>query len=260
MIFYKYQCAGNDFIMIDNRQEKFPKNDNTLIAQLCHRRFGIGADGLILLENVAGYDFKMIYYNADGREGTMCGNGGRCVVAFAKELGIIADEATFVAVDGSHYATIEDGLVRLQMADVTAIEMYDDYVFLNTGSPHNVEWVDDFERIDVKKIGAKLRYSDRYKAIGGSNINFVGADKDGFTIRTYERGVEDETYACGTGATAAAIALYHTGRTLHRDILLHAVGGDLQVSFECTGKAYTNVFLKGEAKKVFKGETNELVS
>ena len=254
MNFYKYQGTGNDFVMIDNREENFPKNNKILIAQLCHRRFGIGADGLILLENDPQYDFRMVYYNSDGRESTMCGNGGRCVVAFAKQLGIIEHKTLFIAVDGEHRATIEgDNYVRLQMKNVTEVEEHKGYVFLNTGSPHHVQWVKEVDTVDVKDEGATIRYGKLYATQGGSNVNFVSKGENGFKVRTYERGVEDETYSCGTGVTAVAIALYHTTQTENQSITLHTRGGDLQVSFDRVGEGYENIYLSGSAQFVFEG-------
>ena len=257
--FYKYQGTGNDFVMIDNRKGVFPKNNEMLVAQLCHRRFGIGADGLILLENDPQYDFRMVYYNSDGRESTMCGNGGRCVVAFAKQLGIIEHETLFIAVDGEHRATIEgDSYVRLQMKNVTEVEEHKGYVFLNTGSPHHVQWVEEVDAVDVKSEGATIRYGELYATQGGSNVNFVSKGEKGFKVRTYERGVEDETYSCGTGVTAVAIALYHIGETDAQQITLHTRGGDLQVAFDRVGEGYENIYLSGSAQFVFEGTIEEL--
>lgn len=253
--FYKYQGTGNDFIMVDNRNNYFPKNDTKLISHLCDRRFGIGADGLILLENDAGTDFRMVYYNSDGNESTMCGNGGRCIVAFARHLDIIDSDAKFMAIDGSHNATIAaDGMVSLQMTDVNAVTVYEDYVFLDTGSPHHVELVEDLKNLDVKKTGAAIRYSGTY-GDKGSNVNFVaqlGTDK--FSVRTYERGVEDETLSCGTGVTAVAIAMKATGRTDADVIKLQTPGGKLEVSFLQDGKQFKEIYLSGPATFVFKGQ------
>ena len=253
--FNKYEGTGNDFVMIDNRQNVFPKNNLKLIEKLCDRRFGIGADGLILLENDSETNFKMVYYNSDGNESSMCGNGGRCLMAFAKSLNVIQDNATFIASDGLHHATIlEDGIVWLQMKDVEEVKIKNDYVFLNTGSPHHVILVDDLENLDVKKDGTKIRYSDLYGK-AGSNVNFVKQlTENHFAIRTYERGVEDETLSCGTGATAVAIAMHAIGKTNATHIKLDVEGGKLEVSFEKTNNNYTKVFLKGPATFVFKGE------
>jgi len=252
--FYKYQGTGNDFVMIDNRSQQFPKNDTKLVAQLCDRRFGIGADGLILLEQDADYDFRMVYYNSDGNQSSMCGNGGRCLVAFAKALGVVQAETTFIAADGPHYATIyEEGVVSLQMKDVDSITVTPEYVFMDTGSPHHVEIVTDVKTTDVKGIGSKIRYSDLYGS-KGSNVNFVEQDADAlFTMRTYERGVEDETLSCGTGATATAIAMRALGKTHSDTIQLNVQGGKLEVSFFENNGIYSNVFLKGPATFVFKG-------
>jgi diaminopimelate epimerase len=253
--FYKYQGAGNDFVMIDNRSGFFPKENTQLIAHLCDRRFGIGGDGLILLENDTDTDFKMVYYNSDGNQSSMCGNGGRCLVAFAKDLKVIENKTTFIATDGLHHASFEDnGLVSLQMIDVPAIEIKKDYAFLNTGSPHHVQMVEDLEHYNVKENGAAIRYGELYGA-AGSNINFVKKiDDTTFALRTYERGVEDETLACGTGATAVAIAMNATGETDATAINVNVEGGKLVVSFDKDQKGYTNVFLKGPAEFVFKGE------
>lgn len=253
--FYKYQGTGNDFVMIDNRSEFFPKEDIKLIERLCDRRFGIGADGLILLENDATTDFKMVYYNSDGNQSTMCGNGGRCLVAFAKQLDVIGDTTSFNAIDGLHHASVDqDGIVSLQMIDVDGIKNTNDYSFLNTGSPHHVQLVDDLENYNVKENGAAIRYGALYGKTG-SNINFVKKiDESTFALRTYERGVEDETLACGTGATAAAIAMNAIGQTDLTAINMNVEGGKLSVSFEKDGNKYINVFLNGPAKFVFEGQ------
>ena len=252
--FYKYQGTGNDFVMIDNRSNSFPKENTQLVAHLCDRRFGIGADGLILLDTDAATDFRMVYYNSDGNLSSMCGNGGRCLVAFAKKLNVIQNETTFMATDGLHYATVgADGIVSLQMIDVAEIKNTLDYSFLNTGSPHHVQLVTDLEHYNVKENGAAIRYGDLYGQ-QGSNINFVKKIDDAtFSLRTYERGVEDETLACGTGATAVAIAMNATGQTDLNTIHLNVEGGKLAVSFDIEDGKYTNVFLKGPAEFVFKG-------
>jgi diaminopimelate epimerase len=252
--FSKYQGTGNDFVMIDNRSGFFPKENIKLIAHLCDRRFGIGGDGLILLENDADTDFRMVYYNSDGNQSTMCGNGGRCLVAFAKRLQIIQDSTIFIATDGLHKATIaDDGLVSLQMKDVSSISINAGYSFLDTGSPHHVQLVDNLKQYNVKEEGAALRYGDLYGA-AGSNINFVSKiDDNTFSLRTYERGVEDETLACGTGATAVAIAMNATGATQSTAIDLNVEGGKLAVSFDRKDNQYTNVYLIGPAEFVFEG-------
>jgi diaminopimelate epimerase len=252
--FYKYQGTGNDFVMIDNRSNFFPKDNIQLIARLCDRRFGIGGDGLILLENDPETDFKMVYYNSDGNQSSMCGNGGRCLVAFAKKLNVIQDNTTFIATDGLHHASVaENGIVSLQMIDVPEVKITPDYVFMNTGSPHHIQLVEDLEHYNVKENGASIRYGELYGK-QGSNINFVKKiDETTFSLRTYERGVEDETLACGTGATAVAIAMNVLGETKANSIDLNVEGGKLVVSFDKIEGKFTNVFLKGPAEFVFKG-------
>jgi len=252
--FYKYQGTGNDFVFIDNRQNVFNKKDAKCIAFLCDRRFGIGADGLILLEEDDTTDFKMVYFNADGNESSMCGNGGRCIVAFAKYLEIIDEKTTFNAIDGIHHATIVDDFVKLQMQDVEVIEEYETHLFLNTGSPHHVEITENLKKVDVRGEGARIRYGKLYDD-GGSNINFVEKiDEETFAVRTYERGVEDETFSCGTGVTAVALAMHHKGETTKREVALSTEGGALKVSFDETEKGYGNIWLQGPATQVFKGE------
>ncbi len=251
--FFKYQGTGNDFVMIDNRQETFDKNDTKRIAFLCDRRFGIGADGLILLESHPKTDFKMVYYNADGNQSTMCGNGGRCITAFANHLGIIDKKATFEAIDGLHHAIIEGDLVKLQMQDVKTIEKHDHHLFLNTGSPHHVQMEFDLEILDVKTEGSRIRYAAPYFK-EGSNVNFVKKlNDDTFLVRTYERGVEDETLSCGTGVTAVALAMNYIGETEKNLVTLNTQGGILKVSFEKKNDQFTNIWLIGPAEQVFKG-------
>ncbi|NNC50230.1 MAG: diaminopimelate epimerase [Flaviramulus sp.] len=252
--FYKYQGTGNDFVMIDNRHQSFDKNNTKHIAFLCDRRFGIGADGLILLENHAEYDFKMVYFNADGNESSMCGNGGRCIVALAKHLGVIEKKAVFEAIDGVHHAIIENDVVKLEMQDVNMIEKHRNHVFLNTGSPHHVQFEDAIDNFDIKTKGASIRYGEPYNE-AGSNVNFVKKiSDDTFRVRTYERGVEDETLSCGTGVTAVAIAMHYTGETDNKYLNLDVEGGKLQVSFDKENESYKNVWLIGPAKLVFKGK------
>ncbi|WP_438963745.1 diaminopimelate epimerase [Winogradskyella sp.] len=252
--FYKYQGTGNDFIIIDNRQNKVDKNNTKRIKEFCDRRFGIGSDGFILLENDEISDFKMVYFNADGNESSMCGNGGRCIIAFAKFLGIIDNETTFNAIDGIHHAKIKDDIVHLQMSKVKDIELHPNHVFLNTGSPHHVEVVSNLKDYDVKHNGAKIRYGEPYNT-PGSNINFVEQITDNtFSVRTYERGVEDETLSCGTGVTAVALAMHSKKLTNENQLTLKTLGGDLKVSFQSNENGYDDIWLIGPAKQVFKGE------
>lgn len=254
MIFYKYQGTGNDFVMIDNRQLVFDKNDTKRIAFLCDRRFGIGADGLILLENHDSADFKMVYFNADGNESSMCGNGGRCITAFAKYLGIITDSATFEAIDGLHEAAINNGIVSLKMQDVLSVENHNTHVFLNTGSPHHVQLEANLKQLDIRTKGSEIRYGAPYNE-PGTNVNFVTKNsEDNFAVRTYERGVEDETLSCGTGVTAVALAMHHIGETLCETIELQTEGGLLKVSFEKGETGYKNIWLIGPATQVYKGQ------
>ncbi|RKR13411.1 diaminopimelate epimerase [Maribacter vaceletii] len=251
--FYKYQGTGNDFVMIDNRDLKFPKDNTKLVAFLCDRRFGVGADGLILLEKDTAVDFKMVYYNSDGNESTMCGNGGRCIVAFAEFLNVFKKETTFNAVDGLHNAIIEGSLVSLQMLDVDEIKTKPNAMFLNTGSPHHVQEVVNLSEFRVKEEGKKLRYGLYGEA--GSNINFVESVKENvFAVRTYERGVEDETLSCGTGVTAAAIAMHKSGKVKSNHVFINVLGGNLEVKFSVNDAMYSDVFLIGDAKQVYKGE------
>ncbi len=254
--FYKYQGAGNDFVMIDNREMNFPKKDIKLIEKLCDRRFGIGGDGLILLENDDVFDFRMVYYNADGKEGTMCGNGGRCIVAFAKQLNVIENSTKFIAVDGEHIATIENKLVNLKMTDVDFISVNKDHYFLDTGSPHHVEFSSDIANIDVQSRGSKIRNGAPYFE-EGTNVNFAENLGDNtIRVRTFERGVEGETLACGTGVTAVAISAYKEGILNGNTVKLNVEGGKLEVSFEETENGFENIFLKGPAEFVFSGTIN----
>lgn len=260
VFFQKFQGAGNDFILIDDRTLSFDIHNQRLINFLCHRHFGIGADGLMLLRNHADYDFQMIYFNADGKEGSMCGNGGRCIVAFAHKLGIIKNNTRFLAVDGEHDASIFDNdgetWVSLKMIDVKEIEKGNDFTYLNTGSPHYVNFVDDLAHFPVVEQGKKVRYSERFHE-EGTNVNFIEiTGEKSLAIRTYERGVEDETLACGTGVTAAVLSAYYLDKVNGREINVQALGGKLKVTFEPTGKQFENIWLQGPAEFVFKGEIN----
>lgn len=254
--FFKYQGAGNDFILIDHTNEQLKDIDNQLVEQLCHRRFGIGADGLMFITKHEDYDFEMHYFNADGKPGSMCGNGGRCIVAFAKQLGIIDRETNFLAVDGPHYARISENgeWIDLQMIDVDTITKDNEAYVLNTGSPHYVALRSDLKDFDVFSEGKNIRYNSAY-AEKGINVNFVEDKGDHLFVRTYERGVEDETYACGTGVTAVAMAMAkHKNQTGHIKTDIKVLGGDIKIEFDYDGKVFTNVFLCGPAKLVFEGE------
>lgn len=262
MQFYKYDGAGNDFILVDIR-ESDPHLDTSRISHLCHRRFGIGADGLMTLDNAEGYDFRMTYYNSDGREGSMCGNGGRCIAAFATKLGLGHTDPTtgrhslrFIAYDGEHTAEMlvwhkeeNYGLVRLRMRDVEAstVRKVEEGWTLDTGSPHYVVRVDDLQHFDVVGVGRRLRNrSDLFPQ--GTNVDFIEDLPDGrLMVRTYERGVEDETYACGTGVTACAIVSGNRKLT--------TLGGDFKVEFNPTGDKYEEVWLTGPVSLNFEGMT-----
>jgi len=251
--FSKYQGAGNDFILIDNRKGDFERSNEFLVKNLCDRKFGIGADGLMLLQDNENYDFEMVYYNADGREGSMCGNGGRCIVAFAKDLGIIKDKTVFLAVDGEHQASIIDQIVELQMIDVEKLEMDNQAYVINTGSPHYVTFVDDLTDLNVYQEGYSIRNSTPYKE-NGINVNFVQKEADHYFVRTFERGVEDETLACGTGVTAAAMSIaIEENLNGAIEIPIRVLGGQLSVSFQRENNKFTDVYLKGPAKFVFTG-------
>ena len=256
MKFYKYQATGNDFVMIDNRTLWFDDKNTSLVAKLCDRRFGVGADGLILLQNHADYDFEMVYYNADGNQSTMCGNGGRSIAQFAYDLGVIGESATFIAIDGPHDVAIETDRVKLKMIDTELPFTAGKDFFLDTGSPHHVRFVEDVSTYDVVKEGANVRYSSLYKNEGGTNVNFVSEiDEHTIQVRTYERGVEDETFSCGTGVTACAIVASLDKYTSPINIITK--GGKLSVSFEEKEEAYENVWLCGPACQVFVGEIND---
>lgn len=253
MKFYKYQGTGNDFVMVDNRTLSFPQNTD-VVAYLCDRRFGIGADGLILLENSteADVDFKMVYYNSDGNESTMCGNGGRCIVAFAHFLGLFAKNCRFVAIDGLHEAAIQDGIVKLKMIDVSQISSDAENSVLNTGSPHFVQYVENLEAFPVYEKGKAIRNSETYRK-DGINVNFVEKTAaDEIFVRTYERGVEDETYSCGTGATAAALTFLKDSDA--SSVKVQVLGGQLTVYAEKMASGFCNIWLEGPAHQVFTGD------
>jgi diaminopimelate epimerase len=252
IIFNKYQGAGNDFIIIDNRNGNFNPDDSQLINKLCDRRFGIGADGLILISNVEGADFEMKYFNSDGKPGSMCGNGGRCTAHFALKHRIAEKSQKFLAFDGIHEATVSGDSVRLQMADVNEFRRIGENYFLNTGSPHFVVFTNDIDKIDVNEEGRKLRWSPQF-APGGTNVNFVETGKEGLNIRTFERGVEEETLACGTGVTASAIASVLSGHFDTGSVNVRARGGDLKVEFNIADQKAVNVYLTGPATFVFEG-------
>lgn len=256
--FYKYQGTGNDFILVDNREKGFPTQDYEHIRKLCHRRFGIGADGLMVLEHAENADFHMLYYNSDGLPGTMCGNGGRCIVAFAHFLGLFDTHCSFLAPDGLHEAewSVKDGQdwVALGMSPVKGIEEFGEDLVLDTGSPHYVKRVEQLDELDVRTEGKAIRNSNPFQA-NGINVNFVQEKQGSFYLRTYERGVEDETYACGTGTVATALALNHWGIIKGGQGIFQVKGGTLEVKFNRIAEGeYDQIELIGPAKMVFKGK------
>lgn len=252
--FYKYQGTGNDFVILDNRDKRFDHLTKDQVQFLCDRRFGIGADGLMLLNTHPSYDFEMKYYNSDGRESTMCGNGGRCLTRFAYDMGLILSEYKFLAIDGVHESGINtDGTVSLKMNDVNQVKYERGNFILNTGSPHFVTMINDVMHADVFKKGREIRYSDAFKD-EGINVNFVQQteEPDKIIVRTYERGVEDETYSCGTGVTASALVCHHNDNGFNR-VEVQTKGGQLSVEYDKIGDGFKNVWLSGPAVKVFEG-------
>ena len=250
--FYKYQGTGNDFIIIDDRKNNFDAKNQDLIAALCERRMGIGADGFILLRNHNSYDFEMIYFNSDGNQSSMCGNGGRCIVAFAELIELISNETTFIAIDGVHQAKITSQDVHLQMKDVTEIKKLNGGFFLDSGSPHFIKIVDNLVSLNVNDEGKRIRNSSLFNH-DGVNVNFV-KDGDNLEIRTYERGVEEETLSCGTGVVASAIAMHYSNYIEDNIINIKTQGGMLTVGFEEFNGIYRNIWLSGEARLVYAGE------
>jgi diaminopimelate epimerase len=253
--FKKYHGTGNDFIMIDARkldESKFLKEN---VKFLCNRHTGIGADGLILLSNSEKYDFRMKYFNSDGNEGTMCGNGGRCITAFAKSLGIIKDSATFEGIDGLHEARfLKDKIISLKMIDVNKVEKLEDGYLLDTGSRHFVVLSENIENIDVYNVGKEIRYQNRFGK-EGTNVNFIEIHDSGVKIRTYERGVENETLSCGTGTVAAAISAYTESESDKISFKIFALGGELKVEFQPQPVTrFENIWLTGPIEYVFEGK------
>ena len=253
--FHKYHGTGNDFIIIDNRTLKIKLNTQQ-IAHLCHRQFGIGADGLMFLQNKKGFDFEMVYFNSDGNESSFCGNGSRCIVAFAKERGVInKNESTFIATDGVHTAKIKGELISMKMNDVKNIEIDNDCYLLDTGSPHYVKFAKGVKGADLVAEGRSIRYNDRFKR-EGINVNLVEKNGKSVFVRTYERGVENETLSCGTGVTASALASSLKGvSTGENDCKISTPGGELTVRFHRgNNNSFSNIWLEGAAMLVFKGE------
>ena len=248
--FWKYEGAGNDFVILLDQE---PVSEE--VRRLCDRHRGIGADGLMVLLPAEGYDFQMLYYNADGSRAAMCGNGARCIALFAHHLGL-GDDLRFTGDDGEHRAHIvSEQVVEVGMCDVTEVERVGGAFLLNTGVPHYVEFVDDVSVVDVALRGREIRFDERF-APEGVNVNFASVKGGVLHVRTYERGVEGETLACGTGATAAAIATVAAGLNMgegRHEAEVRVAGGDLRVGFTSTGSNFCNITLTGPARKVFKG-------
>lgn len=255
--FQKYQGTGNDFILIDNRSYGL-KRERAIIEKLCNRRFGVGADGLIFLQEKKDFDFEMVYFNSDGNESSMCGNGGRCIIQFAHAFGLISTHTKFLAIDGEHEGEIlTDGNVSLKMKNVDVIRMLDRYsLVMNTGSPHFVKFVDEVEKMNVVEEGRKIRYSGEFKK-EGINVNFVEKKSDSeIFVRTYERGVEDETLSCGTGVVASSLATAYYSLQNINEISVQTPGGKLKVKFDKVSFGFENILLIGPAVKVFEGEVD----
>ncbi len=255
LTFYKYQGTGNDFILLDNRNNQFDNLTTQQVHRLCDRKFGIGADGLMLMNKKEGYDFHMTYYNSDGRLSSMCGNGGRCMIRFATQMGIHRYSYRFLAADGEHEGEVDNNnVVRLKMSDVDKVEEHSSYAILNTGSPHFVKYASDIMNVDVVETGRDIRNSKPYLE-EGINVNFVETtDDDAIYVRTYERGVEDETLSCGTGVVAAALVSAHNPRGFNR-VEVKTPGGNLSVEFNKVDDThFDNIWLCGPAELVFTGE------
>ena len=250
--FQKYQATGNDFIMLDNRASEYSKLDNAQVAQLCHRKFGIGADGLILISESDSVDFIMTYYNADGGIGSFCGNGSRAAVRFASTLGLITKSGYFEAYDGIHETEIGSEWIKIRMADVQNGRNILDGTFIDTGSPHYVETCNNLDQFDVVVKGRSVRHNKVFEP-SGTNVNFVEQlGKESIYVRTFERGVEDETLSCGTGVTASALAMV-IGDGTHT-VKVITPGGNLRVSFERINDQNQNIWLEGPAQMTFEGE------
>ena len=249
--FTKYEGNGNDFIIIDDRKEEFREDNVLMISKLCDRKFGIGADGLILLRKHKVYDFQMIYFNSDGNESSMCGNGGRCLVSYALQLDIDLKTNSFLAIDGVHKFKVVDNEIYLKMNDVKDIVVKNGYNYLDTGSPHVVQIVENVDEINVYEQGKKIR--NQFQEMNGVNVNFVSFNNDIIKCRTFERGVENETLSCGTGVVAVALYIFKKKKISDNKIIVSTKGGCLSVSFKNDGNSFQEIWLKGNINKIFDG-------
>ncbi len=252
--FEKYESGGNDFVLIDDRKNNYNLTTSK-IKNICSRNFGVGSDGFIVLKSSSIADIKMLYYNSNGLPSSLCGNGTRCLFSFSLSLGIIEKTAKIETSEGVFSASISDNkLVSLKMKNIDDIILFENKAYLNSGSPHHVEMTNDLNKISVKEMGSSIRFSNRYLP-NGTNVNFCSKISDKkFEIRTYERGVENETLSCGTGATAVAIAVHAMGLTKKNRIIIQTRGGELIISFQVSETGYKNIFLEGPTRFVFKGE------
>jgi diaminopimelate epimerase len=255
--FYKYHGTGNDFVLIDNRKEKVLLSQ-AQINHICDRHFGIGADGLMTINPSVAYDFEMKYYNADGKEGSMCGNGGRCISLFARHSGMIKENGKFIAIDGEHEFEIissneYSGIVAIKLGDVNGFTQHQNEFFLDTGSPHFVKFVKNISSIDPFAEGKKIRWEERFKP-NGTNVNFVELLHEKLVVRTFERGVENITLSCGTGVVASALAAFKFYGLDKASFEIVTYGGDLKVNFQNNNNGFNNIWLEGPAQKSFEGE------
>lgn len=252
--FRKYQGTGNDFVLIDNRSKYFDHSNLEAVRYICHRKFGIGSDGLILIENHSEYDFNMVFFNPDGSQ-SFCGNGSRCAVQFAYDLGIIKQKHTeFISTDGWHEAyVLENNSVKLKMSNVSNINSQLEFDFMNTGSPHYVAFKSNLNELDLIAEGSEIRYAKTYESIGGTNVNFIQELENSFQVRTYERGVENETLSCGTGVTACALSIALKKGIKEGEVRLETKGGLLSVTFKKGATGFEDIWLQGPATFVFDG-------
>jgi diaminopimelate epimerase len=252
--FEKYQGTGNDFVILDNRLREFDQISAATVSALCHLKFGIGSDGLMLIQEVENADFEMVFFNPDGSK-SLCGNGSRCAVIFAESLGLASAQGSFITTDGRHsYRLLNNREVSVQMLPVGLPRLVQGHLFLNTGSPHLVVNTENVDAVDVVGEGRRLRHLAEFEKTGGTNVNFLARmDDNSIGVRTFERGVESETLSCGTGVTAAALSL--SSQNLETTtVKVHTHGGVLRVKYRRTAEGFEDIWLEGPAQKVFSGE------